>query len=107
VFYPFSSGYWDEVYKAIMAELGIPYNNIKYVKVALDKDKGLVEQYGNYYRNTCNHNLRVSDSYRMRKNTPVHVMNNGSSFVIGGRKNEVVIYNKSNHREYFIQNYFK
>jgi hypothetical protein len=42
----------------------------------------------------------------MRKNTPVHVMNNGSSFVIGGSGNEVVIYNKSFHAEDYIRNYF-
>ena len=106
VFYSLYSGYWYEVYQALTADLGIIYNNIRYVEVALDTDKGIVEQYGNYYRNTCNNNLRTSDLYSMRKNTPVHVMNNGSSFVIGGSGNEVVIYNKSFHAEDYIRNYF-
>ena len=106
VFYSFSSGYWYEVYAAIMTELGLKYNNIRYVEIALDTDKRIVEQYSYYYMNTCNNNLRTNDLYAMRKNTPVNVMNNGSSFVIGGSENEVVIYNKSNHAEEYIQNYF-
>ena len=106
VFYSFSSEYWHEVYAAIMAELGLKYNNIRYVEIALDTDKRIVEQYGYYYMNTCNNNLRTNDLYTMRKNVSVNVMNNGSSFVIGGSENEVVIYNKSNHAEEYIQNYF-
>ncbi len=106
VFYSFSSGYWYEVYAAIMAELGLKYNNIRYVEIALDTDKRIVEQYSYYYMNTCNNNLRTNDLYTMRKNISVNVMNNGSSFVIGGSENEVVIYNKSNHAEEYIQNYF-
>jgi hypothetical protein len=106
VFYSFYSGYWYEVYAAIMDELGLKYNNIRYVEIALDTDKRIVEQYGYYYMNTCNNNLRTNDLYFMRKNTPVNVMNNGSSFVIGGSENEVVIYKKSNFAEDYIQNYF-
>lgn len=106
VFYSFSSGYWHDVYLAIMAELGIIYNNIMKVEVALDTDKRLVEQFGYYYRNTCNNNLRMSDRYRMRKNTTVNVLHNGDTFVISGSGNEVVIYNKSVPDEDYIRNYF-
>jgi hypothetical protein len=106
VFYSFYSGYWYEVYLALMSELNIMYNNIMYVEISVDTDKNLVEQFSSYYRNTINNKLRLSDSYRMRKNSTVHVMNNGSSFVIGGSENEVVIYDKALHAEDFIRNYF-
>jgi len=39
-------------------------------------------------------------------NTIVHVMHNGSSFIIEGSENEIAIYNKSNNSENFIKEYF-
>lgn len=106
VFYSFNSGYWYEVYRALLTELGIIYNNIMYVEISVDTDKNLVKQFRYYFINAINNMLRMSDRYRMRKNLIVHVMHNGSSFVIGGSENEVVIYDKSLHAEDYIQNYF-
>jgi hypothetical protein len=106
VFYSFNSGYWHEVYLALMCELGITYNNIMYVEISVDTDKNLVEQFSCYYRNTINNKLRLSDSYLMRKRTMVNVMANGESFVIGGSENEVVIYDKTLHAEDYIRDYF-
>lgn len=106
VFYAFFPGFWYEVYAAIREELGIIFNNIMYMEVSLDTDKNLVGQFGFYYRNTINYNLRISDRYVLRRNTKVHVMNNGSSFVIAGSDNEIAIYNKSKHAEEYILNYF-
>jgi hypothetical protein len=106
VFYSFNSGYWYEVYLALIAELGILYNNIMYVEISVDTDKNLVEHFSCFYRNTVNNKLRLSDSYLMRKNTVVNVMANGESFVIGGSENEVVIYDKALHAEDYIRTYF-
>jgi hypothetical protein len=106
VFYSFYPGYWHEVYLSLMSDLGITYNNIMYVEISVDTDKNLVEKFSQYYSNTCNNNLRLSDNFKMRKNTQVHVMNNGSSFVIGGSENQVAIYNKSLHAEQYIRDYF-
>lgn len=105
VFYSFNSVYWYDVYSALITDLGLTYNNIRYVEVALDTNKDIVGQYGNFYKNTCNNHLRVDDLYTMRKDIVVNAMHNGSSFVIGGSGNEVAIYNKSFHAEDYIKRY--
>jgi hypothetical protein len=107
VFYSFSSDFWHEVYLAVKYELGLIYNNINYLEVSIDVNKKLVEAFGLLYSNCINNNLRSGDRYRMRKGTIVNVMNNGSSFVIGGSENSIVIYNKSAHAEQFILDYFE
>jgi hypothetical protein len=106
VFYSFNPGYWYEVYNAIKKELGIIYNNIMYMEVALDTDKNLVEEFGYYYQNNGNNNLRSGDRYKMRKSTNIHAMYNGSSFIVAGSENEIAIYNKTKHAEEYILNYF-
>jgi len=106
VFYSFHSAYWHEVYNALEANLGILYNNLRYVEIAVDTNKDLVGQFGLLYQNTVNNNLRSGDRYKLRSSTMVHVMNNGCSFVIAGTENEIAIYNKSSHAENFIQEYF-
>jgi hypothetical protein len=106
VFYSFKHNYWYEVYQAIMNDLGIIYNNIGYIEISIDTDKNLVGQFGFYYQNTVNNKLRFSNQYKMRKNTDVHVMHNGASFLIAGSENEIAIYQKSKHAEEFILNYF-
>jgi hypothetical protein len=106
VFYAFSSEFWHEVYLAIKSELGLTYNNIHYLEVSVDVNKNLVEAFGHYYSNCINNYLRIGDRYRMRKGTIVNVMNNGSSFVIGGSEISIEIYNKSAHAEQFIFDYF-
>jgi hypothetical protein len=106
VFYSFYPGYWHEVYLSLMSELGITYNNIMYVEIAVDTDKNLLGQFAYHYINSSNNNLRLSDNFKMRKNAQVHAMNNGSSFLIGGTENQVAIYNKSQHAEQYIRDYF-
>lgn len=106
VFYSFYSGYWHEVYLSLMSELGIKYNNIMYVEIAVDTNKDILGQFAYYYINSGNNNLRLSDNFKMRKNTQVNVMHNGSSFLIGGSENQVAIYNKSQHAEQYIRDYF-
>ena len=107
VFYSFSPDFWHEVYIAIKHELGLIYNNIHYLEVSIDVNKNLVEAFGHYYYNCINNYLRLGGRYRMRKGTIVHVMSNGSSFVIGGSENSIEIYNKSAHAEQFILDYFE
>ncbi len=107
VFYSFSPDFWYEVYQAIKVELGLRYNNIHYFEISIDVNKNLVAAFGNYYLNCINNYLRLGDRYRMRRGTIVNVMNNGSSFVIGGSENSIVIYNKSSHAEQFILDYFE
>lgn len=107
VFYSFSPGFWYEVYNAIKSELGLKYNNIHYLEVSIDINKNLVEAFGHLYANCINNLLGLGDRYRMRKGTIVNVMNNGSSFVIGGSENSIEIYNKSAYAEQFILDYFE
>lgn len=106
VFYSFNSTFWFEIYLALKANLGILYNNIRYVEIAVDTNKDLVGQFGILYQNTLCNNLRTDDRYKLKANTNVHVMHNGNSFVIEGSENEITIYNKSNKSEKFIQEYF-
>jgi hypothetical protein len=107
VFYAFYSGYWHEVYLALMSELRIIYNNIKYVEISVDTDKNLVEQFGFLFYNAENNLLASGNRYKLKNGTMVHVMNNGSSFVVAGTDNEIAIYNKSKYAEDFILDYFK
>ncbi len=106
VFYAFHSVYWFEVFGALKANLGIIYNNIRYLEISIDTNKDLVGQFSSLYQNSVCNNLRSGDRYKMKANTIVHVMHNGHSFVIEGTDNEIVIYNKSSHAENFIQEYF-
>lgn len=106
VFYAFHFAFWYEVYKALTTNLGIIYNNIRYMEISVDTNKDLVGYFGLLYQNTSNNNLRKSDRYKLKANTLVHVMNNGHSFVIDGTENQIAIYNKTLHAEKFIQEFF-
>jgi len=106
VFYAFHFTFWYEVYKALTTNLCIIYNNIRYMEISIDTNKDLVGYFGLLYQNTANNNLRTSGRYKLKANTLVHVMNNGHSFVIDGTENQIAIYNKAQHAEKFIQEYF-
>lgn len=106
VFYAFHSAFWYEVYTALKTSLGIIYNNIRYMEISVDTNKKLVNQFGYLYQNTISNLLSLSGRYRMKADTIVHVMNNGHSFVIDGAENKIAIYNKSEHSEKYIQEYF-
>jgi hypothetical protein len=106
VFYAFHSEFWYEVYVALVTSLGLIYNNIRYMEIAIDTNKDLVGKFGTLYQNTVCNKLRLGDRYKLKANTIVHVMNNGQSFVIEGTENEIAIYNKTSHAENFIQEYF-
>jgi hypothetical protein len=106
LFYSFKSDFWYEVYITIINELKIEYNNINYCEITVDTDKNLVDQFAYYYLNSCNNNFGMSDNYKMRKNSQVHIMNNGAAFKIAGSENEVAIYNKSKFAEEYILDYF-
>lgn len=106
VFYTFKSNFWYEVFLTLKVNLGIIYNNIRYVEIAVDTNKDLVGQFGSFYQNSVSNNLRTGDRYKLKANTIVHVMHNGNSFIIEGSENEIAIYNKSKNSEKFIQEYF-
>ena len=105
-FYSFYPEFWYEVYDAVRKELGFIYNNIMYVEIAVDTNMDLVEQFAFLYQNSINNHLRTGDRFKLMRNTIVHVMNNGASFVINGTDNEISLYNKSKHAESFILDYF-
>lgn len=106
VFYSFHSDFWYEVYTAVKVELGIIYNNIMYVEISIDTDKDLVEHYAYFYQNTIDNKLGNGSQYKLRGRTRVHVLDNGSSFVIDGTDCAISIYNKSIHAEKYIMDYF-
>ena len=107
IFYSFHPGFWYEVYCALKFELGLIYNNIMYLEISIDTNKDLVTQFAFYFNNCLNNKLRASEVYLLiRINTSVSVLSNGSSFVIDGSDNEIAIYNKSEHAEDYIINYF-
>lgn len=106
VFYSFYPTFWYEIYCALNVELGILYNNIKYVEIDVDTNKNLVGHFGYYYQNTINNKLHSGDRYKMGAKTSVNVMNNGALFLIEGTDNAISIYNKSSHADDFIHKYF-
>lgn len=106
VFYSFSPNYWYEVYLSIKSDLGIEYNNINYVEIAVDTNKNIMAQFGYLFINTIDNLLGSGSRYKLKYKTMVHVLNNGHSIVIKGSKNEVSIYDKTNFSEKFILDYF-
>jgi len=106
VFYAIHPEFWYEIYMSLVTSLGVIYNNIRYMEIAIDTNKDLVGKFGTLYQNTVCNKLRMGDRYKLKANTIVHVMKNGSSFVIEGTENEIAIYNKTRHAENFIQEYF-
>ncbi|MBN1186500.1 MAG: hypothetical protein JXB49_29765 [Bacteroidales bacterium] len=106
VFYTFHSDFWYEVYTAVKNELGIIYNNIMYMEISIDTDKDLVEEYAFYFQNTIDNKQGNGSQYKLRGKTRVHVLDNGSSFVIDGTDCAISIYDKSIHAEKYIMDYF-
>jgi hypothetical protein len=106
VFYSFSSEFWHEIYNAIKSDLGIIFNNLMYLEISIDTDKNLLEPFGLCFSNCVNNNLRSGNRYKMRKSSIVHVMQNGTSFLLGCSENSIEIYNKTKHAEQFILDYF-
>ena len=106
VFYAFHSDFWYEVYIAVKDELGIIYNNIMYMEISIDTDKDLVGLYASYFQNTIDNKLGNGSQYKLRGRTRVHVLDNGSSFVIDGTDCAISIYDKSIHAEKYIMDYF-
>jgi hypothetical protein len=109
LFYSIKPDFWYEAYLKLKTELGIAYNNINCVEISVDTNKDLVSQFGLLFKNSINNKLGSSGQFKMRKNTIVHVMSNGASFVIESSEkseNKVAIYNKSHFSEKFILDYF-
>ena len=106
IFYSFYPDYWYEVYSSLKSELDLVYNNIRYMEISIDTNKNLFSYFIYYYQNCVNNRLRVSDRFKMRKNTKVSVMYNGSCFLINGSDNEIAVYQKSAYAEEYILNYF-
>jgi hypothetical protein len=109
LFYSIKPDFWYEAYLTLKTELGIAYNNINCVEIAVDTNKEAVNQFGLLFKNSINNNLGSGEQFKMRKNTRVHVMSNGASFVIESSEeseNKVAIYNKSHFSEKFILDYF-
>ena len=94
------------VYTAVKDELGIIYNNVMYMEISVETDKDLVEQYAYYFLKTINNKLGIGEQYKLRGKTQVHILGNGTSFIIAGTDCEIAIYNKSFHGEQFILDYF-
>ena len=107
IFYAYHPRYWYDVYMSLKTNLGIIYNNIRYLEISIDTNKDLLEQFRFLYQNTISNLLRVGDRYQLRANAMVHTMANGRSFIIEGSENEIAIYNKSRHAETFILKYFE
>ena len=106
VFYSFSPDYWHDVYLSIKSDLGLEFNNINYLEIAVDTNKNIMAQFGYFFINTVDNLLGSGSRYKLKYKTMVHVLNNGHSIVIKGSKNEVSIYDKTNFSEKFILNYF-
>lgn len=106
VFYSFYPDFWYKVYVALKSDLGIEYNNIKYVEISVDTNKNILGQFSYLFINAVNYLLSPGKRYKLKNNTMVHILNNGHSFVIKGSKNEVSIYDKAKFSEKYILDYF-
>ena len=59
LFYSIKPDYWYEAYLTLKTELGLTYNNISYVEIAVDTNKDVVSQFGLLFKNSINNNLRI------------------------------------------------
>ena len=106
VLYSNKRDYWYEIYQAIGSELILAYNNIKYIEICLDSTKCFTDEYGYLYANSVDNKYRFNDYFKPIRNVKPEVLDGGNEFRIGGSSNSIQVYNKSNHSEDFIQDFF-
>ena len=107
VLYAVNENWWYEIYTSLMTELGLAFNNIKYVEIALDTTKNLVDGYRLLYSNTEQNQSHVESFFRLHGRSKVDVLGNGSSFNIRGKCNMISIYEKTKHAEKYILDFFQ
>lgn len=107
LFYSYANDYWYEVFNSILFELGIQYNNIRYIEIAVDTDKDILQLFRYLFQHSENNLLNCNIRFRMKSGMMVHSMNNGQSFIIQGTDNEIAIYEKTKHAEDYIMEFFQ
>lgn len=99
--------WWFEIYKSITFELGLIYNNINYVEICLDTTFNLPDAYGFMHANSINNKYRFNSYFMPFRNAVAEVLDGGYGFRLNGSNNRIHIYNKSQHSEDFIKDFFK
>lgn len=107
VHYSVARDWWFDIYKTIKAELGLEYNNINYVEICVDSTMNFPDMYGYMNANSVTNKYRFNDFYKPLRNSTAEVLNGGNGFRIPGSNNSIHIYNKSNHSEDFINDFYK
>ncbi len=106
VHYSGQRDYWYEIYKAIISELGLKYNNINYIEICVDSNMDFPDMFGKMHANSIANKYRESDFFKPFRNFKVEVLDNGYGFRIKGKSNSIHIYNKTNHSQDFIKDFF-
>jgi len=107
LFYSYANDYWHKVFNSILFELGIQYNNIRYIEICIDTDKDILQLFRYLFQHSENNLLNCDIRFRMKSGIIVHTMNNGRSFLIQGTDNEIAIYEKTRHAEDYIMEFFQ
>jgi len=107
VLYSIDEKWWYKAYDSVKEELGLVFNNINYVEIALDTTKNLVEEYRSLYFCTVNNMCSINNYYKMSGNAVVDILDNGNTFNIRGTCNFISIYEKTRHAENYILDFFK
>jgi hypothetical protein len=107
ILYAVDETWWYNVYESVKDELGVVFNNINYVEIALDTTKNLVEDFRLKYTNTEENKSSVNCFFRMNRGAVVDVLDNGHTFNIRGTCNNISIYTKTSHAESYILDFFK
>jgi hypothetical protein len=107
VHYSVACDWWFSIYKSIKLELGLEYNNINYIEICVDSTMNFPDMYGYMNANSVTNKYRFNDFFKPLRNSTAEVLNGGNGFRIPGSNNSIHIYNKSNHTEDFINDFFK
>ena len=107
ILYGNKSDWWYDLYLTMKTALGLTYNNIKYVEVALDSTIDFMFRYGSIYDYSSNNPKSIRKDYKLSNKATTSIMNDGAAFNISGKDNLISIYKKSTlHSEDFILDFF-
>jgi len=108
VFYSFSKTFWFDVASALEREMHLKFNNIKNTEIAMDSLIQFFDIAYELHHNSTKHKGCKKPKYeQVDKGNPVSLLHDESEIIIGGSSKSVVIYNKSNHAENYIKEFFK
>lgn len=107
VLYSNEHNWWYAVYQELCKELGLSYNNIKYIEISLDSEKPFTTEYGYLYTKSENFIYHKVCYYKTVRNVKPEILEGGNGFRISGEDNRIHLYDKSGYAEDFILDFLR